>query len=108
METETQFPADGEFVSDADMIAELLDDVDAFAGMIERVRAQVAKGKDEVRLVPRGQLYTVAQALDELGDAMIRRTLQVRAQRTLRDGVADSKMNEVLGELDATNELEKT
>ncbi|RYX80631.1 hypothetical protein EON83_27785 [bacterium] len=106
MENTNQFPdtgasdAETTYPDDSTMIADVLDDLDVFVGMIERTRVAVAKGKTEVRLVPRGKLYSVEAALDELGDAMTRRSLQVRAQRSLRDGVTDAKMQEVLGELE--------
>lgn len=95
MENENQIPADGELLS------ELLDDLDAITGMVERTRAAVAKGRGEVRLIPRGQMRPIESALDLLGDALMRRTLQIRSQRAMRDGVADEILNEALGEVES-------
>jgi len=97
-ETTDQIPDDGALLS------ELLDDMDAFTGMVERTRAAVAKGKPDVRLVPRGKARTIAAALDDIGDAMTRRTLQVRAQRAIRDGVPDAKLSAILDELAGEDE----
>lgn len=93
MEKQTH-PAD-----DGTMLDELLDDLDAITGMIERTHQAVAKGKAEVRLIPRTKPVSIVGALDELGDILTRRTLAARAQRALRDGQPDATMSEVLDEL---------
>lgn len=85
--------------ADAELLTDLLDDLDAITGMIERTRAAVEKGKGEVRLIPRGKARSIESALDELGDALTRRTLQIRAQRAQRDGVIDTALSSALGEV---------
>ena len=81
---------------DGALLVELLDDLDAITGMIERTREAVAKGRPDVRLIPRSKARPIADALDELGDALTRRTLQVRAQRALRDGEVDETLRAAL------------
>lgn len=81
---------------DGALLSELLDDLDAITGMIERTREAVARGKPDVRLIPRGKVRSIADALDELGDALTRRTMQARAQRALRDGVVDETLRAAL------------
>ena len=93
MENETHFPDDGA------MMDELLDDLDTITGMIERTHQAVAKGKTEVRLIPRTKPVSIAGALDELGDILTRRTLAARAQRALRDGKPDTKMSAILDDI---------
>ncbi len=90
---EVETPDDGE------LLTELLADLDAITGMIERARVAVAKGKSDVRLIPRGKVRSIEGALDDLGDALTRCTLQVRAQRAIRDRHADADLSAILGEI---------
>lgn len=86
--------------TDSEMLTDLVLDLEAITGMVERTRAAVAKGKTEVRLIPRSKPVAIAAALDELGDILTRRTLQVRAQRAQRDGTTDEVLEAAL---DAAN-----
>ena len=86
--------------TDCELLVELLDDLDAITGMIERTRAAVTKGRADVRLIPRGKALPIAGALDQLGDALTRRTLQVRAQRALRDGQTDDALSAALRQVE--------
>lgn len=87
--------------TDGELLVELLDDLDAVTGMIERTRVAVAKGRADVRLIPRGQSRSIEGALDELGNVLTRRTLQVRAARALRDGHADETLSDALDEIES-------
>jgi hypothetical protein len=82
--------------SDAELLAELLGDLSAVVGMLERVRLAVAKGRADVRLIPRGQAQSIEAALDDLGDVLTRRTLEVRAARAVRDGTLDEDLKDAL------------
>ena len=91
---------------DSEMLVELLEDMDTFGAMLDRAGQAVKQGRPDVRLIPRGKVRPVGEALDELGLAMTRRTMQVRAQRALRDGAPDDTLREVLDELAPDNEPE--
>lgn len=91
---------------DSDLLDEILDDIDVIVGMIERTRDAVAKGKNEVRLIPRKKVRSIAEALDKMGDVLTQRTLQVRSQRAIRDGILSEKLAGLLEE--ATTEDEQS
>ncbi|HEY0072504.1 MAG TPA: hypothetical protein VGB77_00255 [Abditibacteriaceae bacterium] len=90
---------DAPLPDDSAMLDELLEDMDTFGAMLDRAGKAVKQGKPDVRLIPRGKAQLVGDAIDQLGVAMTRRTLQVRAQRALRDGVIDETLSDVLNEL---------
>ena len=91
-EEEVEGGAEPGHASDAEILAEVLADVDSIAGMIERTREAVQRGMAEVRLIPRGKGRTIEGALDELGDALTRTTLGARAQQAQRDGIVSPEL----------------
>lgn len=87
--------------TDTEILGDLVLDLEAITGMLERTRVAVAKGKPDVRLYARAKPVSIHDALDELGDILTRRTLQVRAQRAERDGTTDEVLQAALDAAEA-------
>jgi hypothetical protein len=67
------------------------------------LRTKAVNYDEQQRLIKEVQAKMTALegALDELGNVLTRRTLQVRAQRALRDGQADAALSAALREVES-------
>ena len=85
--------------NDGELLDGLLEYLDTFNGVLTAVHNALQDGRDTVKLRPRAKGVPPLRALDNASLDLTRQTMQVRAQRALRDGVPDETLGEVLDEI---------
>ena len=85
-----EIPADGV------LLDELLEHLDTLATLLDLTQEAMSDGADVVKLTPRSKGVAVAVAVDRCALDLLETTLQVRAQRALRDGLPDATLQAIL------------
>jgi hypothetical protein len=75
-----EIPADGV------LLDELLAHLDTLGVLLDMTQEAMAEGADVVKLTPRAKGTPVAVVVDRVALDLVETTLQVRAQRAIRDG----------------------
>lgn len=78
--------APAEIPADGVLLDELLAHLDTLAVLLDMTQEAMSDGADVVKLTPRSKGTPVAQAVDRVALDLLETTLQVRAQRAIRDG----------------------
>jgi hypothetical protein len=99
MRRQNEAPGEHAQPSDGELLDGLLDYLDTFNGVLSAIHDALENGETVVRLRPRAKGTPIIKALDSASLDLTRHTIQVRAQRALRDGLPDETLEEVLDEL---------